>query len=91
MHFGSKNSNYQYNVNSTILESKNEIKNLGVTVDTKLKFTEHIKIVKTKCYKIINIFFKCFKLRDQECYCKLYKIFVLPLIFYCMPIYFTNT
>ena len=61
MHFGSKNSNYQYNVNSIILESKNEIKDLGVTVDNKLKFTEHIKIVKLNATKLLIYFLNVLK------------------------------
>jgi hypothetical protein len=79
-----------YNVNGLLLDSKECIRDLGILVDNNLNFTEHIKLVKTRCFRIINLFFRFFHVKDQEFYCRLYKIYVLPLLSYGIPIYFTN-
>ena len=40
---------------------------------------------------MINLIFRFFHVKDQEFYCKLYKIYVLPLLSYGALVYFTNT
>ena len=35
--------------------------------------------------------FKIFHIRYAKIYCKLYKIYILPIVLYCLPVYFTDT
>ena len=91
IHFGPNNNMYSYNVNGLLLDSREDIRDLGIIVDNNLSFSEHTKLVKTKCFKMINLIFRFFHVKDQEFYCKLYKIYVLPLLSYGAPVYFTNT
>ena len=91
IHFGKNNSHFKYSIGSFNLNSKNLIKDLGILIDSKLKFVEHLHLVRSKCHKLTNLIFKIFKIRNAAFYCKLYKIYVIPNIFYGLPIYLTNT
>ena len=91
VHFGKHNNDCEYRINGTPLIAKQIIKDLGVTFDNSLKFAEHLKIVKNKCYKLINMIFKIFRIKDQELYCKLYKIYIRSVVLYGLPIYLSNT
>ena len=91
IHFGAKNSKYTYSLNSQIITSTSQIRDLGNLVDDDLKFSSHLDAVKMKSYRTINIIFKFFTIRNAILYKRLYKIYVLPFILYCLPIYFTNT
>ena len=43
---------YSYNVNGLLLDSKEDIRDLSILVDNNLNFPEHMKLVKTRCFKI---------------------------------------
>ena len=88
LHFLPKNNpNILYNVNGVTLPSTNVIKDLGLYVDSHLKFRSHMDHVNTKCYRTINLIFKNFSLRDSHVYCTLYKVYVLPIVLYGLPLY----
>ena len=74
IHFGRNNSHFQYFINSSLLKTSERVKDLGIIVDARLKFAEHLKLIKSKCFKIINLIYKNFRIRDFHFYCKLYKI-----------------
>jgi hypothetical protein len=75
IHFGPKNKMNSYNINGILLDSREYIRDLGILVDNNLNFSEHIKLVKTRCFKIINLIFRFFHI----------------LLSYGIHIYFTNT
>ena len=91
IHFGAKNSKYTYSINSKIITSTSQIRDLGILVDDDLKFSSQLDALKMKSYRTINIIIKFFKIRNAILFKRLYKIYVLPIILYCLPIYFTNT
>ena len=41
--------------------------------------------------KLINLIFRNFRVKNFHFYNKLYKIYILPSIFYRLPVYFINT
>ena len=90
MHFGRKNRNIKYFIDKVELGSRDMTKDLGVIIDNKLKFKTQVFTIKRKCYKFINMIFKIFHVRDVDFYCKLFNIYVLSVIFYASPIYFTG-
>ena len=90
VNFGRNNSYFQYFINYSLQKLSEQVKDLGMIVYARLKFSEHLKFIKSKCFKIINLIFKNFRVRDFHFYCKLYKIYVLPSVFYGLPIYLTN-
>ena len=71
IHFGPNNNKYSYNVNGLLLDSKENIRDLGILVDKNLNFSEHMSLVKTRCFRMINLIFRFFHIKDQEFYCKL--------------------
>ena len=91
IYFGPKNLNHQYFLNSSTLKSAEVFKDLGILVDKNLNFHENLKFVTTKSFKLINMIFRIFHCNKPELYLKLYKIYILPIIFYCFNTYFTNT
>jgi len=52
------------------------VKDLGVIIDCKLKFEDHIKQKINKAYSILGILRRNFKEMDVDSFISLYKIFV---------------
>ena len=88
MHFSADGDpGVSYVLNGSELPFSEVIKVLGLHIDDRLTFQNHLCILKTKCYRMVNLIFKFFCVRDCEIYCKLYKIYVLPHILYGVPLY----
>ena len=62
------------------------MKYLGVIIDPKLKWCEHISYVKNKVSKGIGIIFKARPVLDQKCLLTHYNSFVYPYLIYCSEI-----
>ena len=65
----------------------NHTKFLGVIIDNKLNWTEHITYVKNKISKSIGILYKTRKYLDKNTLRKLYYTFVYPYLIYCVEIW----
>ena len=65
------------------------MKYLGVIIDHKLKWCEHISYVKNKVSKGLGIIFKARMVLDQQCLLTLYNLFVYPYLIYCIEIWGT--
>ena len=63
------------------------MKYLGVIIDHKIKWCEHISYVKNKVSKGIGIIFKARPVLDQKCLLTLYNSFVYPYLIYCIEIW----
>ena len=55
MHFGTSNPKHSYILNNHILEKSQNEKDLGVTIDTELKFHEHTAAAIKKGNKILGL------------------------------------
>ena len=74
-------------INNITLERTNCSKYLGIFIDEKLKWTEHVKFVYACIIKYVSIFYKiCYKL-PALCLKNLYFSTVYPKIFYGIEIY----
>ena len=62
---------------------------LGVIIDHKLKWCEHMSYVKNKVSKGLDIIFKARAVLDQQCLLTLYNSFVYPYLIYCIKIWGT--
>ena len=58
LHFGKGNPNTEYSIGGGKLRSCCEAKDLGLLVDNSLKFTGHIRSVKSRASYISNMLFK---------------------------------
>jgi len=77
-------------LNSKPLQQVKSIKYLGITIDTKLKFREHIISTTNKCTLLIHTLAKSAKLNwglKQEALKTIYKGAKLPLMLYGAPVW----
>ena len=84
-----KGNNLVVKINDSVLNRVNIINYLGVIIDHKLKWCEHISCVKNKVSKGIGIIFKARTGLDQKCLLTLYNSFVYPYLIYCFEIWGT--
>jgi ribonuclease P/MRP protein subunit RPP40 len=67
---------FEYKVADTLLERLDSFKDLGVTFDTKLKFSSHIDEKINNAYQILGIIKRNFIHVTSECFLLLYKAMV---------------
>ena len=86
MHIGSNNPRQEYNMTKDNklhkLDSVSSEKDLGVWLDDKLKFTEHINIKINKANQILGCIKHTFKHINTEIFMLLYKSIVRPHLEY---------
>ena len=71
------------NVEKTIISSSEAMKLLGVKIDDKLNFTEHISDVCTKAGRQLNILQRLKKVLDYKSRMAIYKSFIMSNFNYC--------
>ena len=87
LHIGAKNSCHTYTMNAFCLPSVRLSTDLGVLVDSKLRFTDHYAAIVAKAHQRAALILRCFKCRDP---CILYKAFttyVRPLLETCSNVW----
>ena len=73
--------------NGTNIEKVTNTKFLGVTIDEKLKWREHIKMVETKESKTVAVLYKTMHVLDVTQLHILYQSLVEPHMSYCCEIW----
>ena len=68
--------------NSTNVQVADSHKHLGLVVDSKLNFNEHVDSKITKCNKIIGLMKKCSQFLSRKSLLTIYKSFVRPNLNY---------
>ena len=74
-------------IKSEIIHCSTSTKFLGVIIDNKLKWTEHIMYIKNKISKSIGILYKIRNFINKQTLINLYHTFVFPYIIYCIEIW----
>jgi len=87
LHLGTKNSMTDYFINGFKVISECVVTDLGVQVDSNLRFNNHINSICAKAYSRIRMLFRGFVSRNPELLVKAYKIYVLPLLEYCTVVW----
>jgi len=72
-----------YHIASNILPVVNCVTDLGVEVDTKLKFATHINRIVHKALNRSYLLARCFVSHDTQTLVKAFKVYVRPLVEYC--------
>jgi len=72
------NCNHQYTLNGVDLELLGDIRDLGIQIDSKLKFHVHTNSVANKANCILGLISKVFECKDSDIMLKLYKSLVCP-------------
>ena len=87
MHLGKSNPKHTYTMDGTNLAVTKEERDLGVLVDDRLRFSNHIEEIVNKANRIlglIKIGFACF---DMKMFKKLYPVLVRPHLEYCVQVW----
>ena len=86
MHFGSKNPMHDYTMRKDnelhTLEKVSSEKDLGITIDNKLKFSEHINAKINKANQIVGCIKYSFKYLNKDIFKLLYKSMIRPHLEY---------
>ena len=87
MHLGNQNPKHTYTMNGTNLETTNEERDLGVLVDDKLGFDNHIRTIVKKANRMLGLIRIGFSCLDKEIFMNLYPVLVRPLLEYCVQVW----
>src|SRR5579872_673237 len=74
-------------VDNVVLNDVSKIRDLGVIVDSKLKFTAHMAKNVTTAKQSTSLLFRAFLSRDPKFLIVAYKSYILPLLEYCSPVW----
>ena len=69
------------------IKETNSIKFLGIIVDNKLKWREHIIYIKNKVSRAIGIIYKAREYANKQTVKQMYYTFVFPYLIYCCEIW----
>ncbi len=78
---------FSYDLSGAKLAQVPSVNDLGVLFDTKLDFSSHCHKVAAKGFARTNMLLKCFYSNDRSLQCKLFSIFVKPILEYNSPIW----
>ena len=91
IHFGKKNPKNSYVIDNVSLPNVECFRDLGLLVDSDLKFASHRKNVICKALRICGLLFRCLRSKDCSTFVMLFKIYVIPIISYCSGLYVNPT
>jgi len=87
LHLGSRNGCMSYNLNGVVLPDVKSVVDLGITVDSNLRYKLHINNIVTKAHQRACLIMRCFKSRDPTLLFKAFCVYVRPLVEYCVPVW----
>ena len=89
MHLGGQELPDGYTMGEDTIEKSDVEKDLGVHIDSKLKFTEHINLSVKKANQKLGIIRRNFHYLDKEAFTTLYKSIVRPHLEYTSTVWST--
>ena len=81
------NCSHTYHVNGCALPLVDHIRDLGVTVDSRLKFDKHIALIVHKAMSRCRLILKCFHSRNATIMLQAYVTYVRPILEYCSSVW----
>jgi len=86
-----KNVNLKkYTINNVEIETVDRHKHLGVIIDNKLSFNEHIESLVNKALQKLSMLKRLCSSADSKTFLRLYKTYILPILENCNLAYYTN-
>jgi len=79
--------NSTFQIDGQLLQQVDSVLDLGIAIDSNLKFSQHINNNVRKGLARSNLIFKCFQSRDTAILLRAFKTFVLPLLEYNSPVW----
>ena len=84
----SKKIVYKYiSIDGNILTTVNEVKDLGILLDSRLTFSPHISQMVAKAKQRLFLIFRVFRTRELAPLILAYKSYILPLLSYCSSVW----
>ena len=74
-------------IENVLLKQVRSLKYLGLVIDDKLKWIDHIAHVKNKISRGIGIIGKAKPFLNKKCLCNLYYSFIYPYLIYCVEVW----
>lgn len=65
----------------------NNVKDLGILVDNKLCFSDHVNHITSEAKKRAGLIYRSFLSKDRKMLCKAFTTYVRPLLEYCSPVW----
>ena len=78
---------YSYVINSKPVKACSYIRDLGVIVDNRLKFSQHISNITRTALTRAKLILKCFISGDKDLLVKAFIAYVRPILEYCSPVW----
>lgn len=86
LHLGRSN-NRQYEVDGVVLKKLDCVRDLGVMVDARLNFSEHIKLLVRNAYAALFLTLRSVHTKDPAILTRLYLNYVVPHLEYCSQVW----
>ena len=87
MHLGTTNPKHTYTMGGTNLAVTSEERDLGVLIDDKLSFRNHIKGIVGKANRVLGLIRIGFDCLDKEMFMNLYPVLIRPHLEYCVQVW----
>ena len=85
MHIGLRNPGHSYSMNGLPLETVTSEKDIGITITSNLKPSEHCKIASRTAMNVLFQLLRSFSYRDRKVFVKLYVTYVRPHLEFAAP------
>jgi hypothetical protein len=85
LNLGKRTHKPVYEIGSVTLENFDSIRDLGIIIDSELKFSLHCSTIVKKASSRMNCIFRAFETRDANFLLQMYKTFVRPKLEYASP------
>ena len=82
-----KDIRFENAINGKSLPRVNEVKDLGVLFDSRLRFSGHIAQMVTKAKQRLFLLFRAFRIREKKPLLRAYKSYILPLLNHCSSVW----
>jgi len=76
-----------YDLNGIILPDVKSMVDLGLTIDSNLRYKLHINNIVSKAHQRACLIMRCFKSRDPILLFRAFCVYVRPLVEYCVPVW----
>nr|CAD2185899.1 unnamed protein product [Meloidogyne enterolobii] len=82
LHLGKNNPKDQYKIFNNTINEVQSIRDLGICIDNKLRFKEHINIIIRNAYLRMKTIFRIIKSRKTATWILIYKSYIRPMLEY---------
>ena len=87
LYFGHNNRRYSYNIKGVEIRNSECERDLGVSVSTDAKFSEHVDKTVVKANKMCGMVRRNFVSKDPDLMSKIFDIYIRPVVEYCSPLW----